>query len=76
MQKDTKQKLRFFKRSLDFVPVQRKINEHELRSDSEEFCRWVRTKWHECTPDFSNLSNIKSKSKWSRPKGHPAIEIF
>ena len=55
------------------------INEAELRSNFEEFCRRVRTKWHiqnELTPDFSNVPFVKSKSKWSPPKGHPAIKIF
>ena len=64
---------------LDFAPVLRKINEPELRSDFEEFCRRVRTKWHfrnESTPDFSNVPYIKSKSKWSPPNGHPTVEFF
>ena len=53
------------------------INEPELRSDFEEFCRRVRTKWHfqnESTPDFSNIPYVRSKSKWSPSKHHPAID--
>ena len=33
------EKLRLLKKSLDFAPVQGKINESELRSDFEDFCR-------------------------------------
>ena len=59
--------------------MQRKINEPEIRSDFEEISKRVRTKWHfrnEPTPDFSNVPYVKSKSKWSPPKGHPAVENF
>ena len=31
---------------------------------------------NELNPDFSNVPYVKSKSKWSPPKGHPAIGIF
>ena len=33
------EKLRLWKKSLDFAPMQGKINESELRSDFEDFCR-------------------------------------
>ena len=33
------EKLRLLKKGLDFAPVQGKINESELRSDFEDFCR-------------------------------------
>ena len=71
--------IKILEKGLDFAPIQRKINEPELRSDFEEFCRRVRVKWHfrnEPSPDFSNIPYVKSKSKWNPPKGHPAIEIF
>ena len=71
--------IKILEKGLDFAPVQRKINELELRSDFEEFCRMVRTKWHfrnEPTPNFSNVTYVKFKSKWSPPKGHSAIELF
>ena len=32
--------------SLDFAPIQRKINKPELREDFEEFCHRMRIKWH------------------------------
>ena len=51
--------------------MQRAINEPELRSDFEEFCRRVRAKWH-----FLNESYVKSKSKRSLLQRHAAIGIF
>ena len=36
--------IKILEKGLDFAPAQRKINELELRSDFEEFCRMVRTK--------------------------------
>ena len=75
----TDTEIRILEKGLDFAPVQRKINEPEIRSDFEEISKRVRTKWHfrnEPTPDFSNVPYVKSKSKWSPPKGHPAVENF
>ena len=75
----TDMEIKIIEKGFDFDPVQRKINQHELRSDIEEFCRKARTKWHfwnEPTLDFSNVPYFKSKSKWSPPKGHPVTEIF
>ena len=72
----TDTEIKILEKGLDFARVQKKINEPELRSNFEEFCRGVRTKWHfrnEPTPDFSNVPYVKSKSKWSPPEGHPAI---
>ena len=33
-------------KGLDFAPIQKKLNESELRSDFNEFCRRMRLKWH------------------------------
>ena len=41
--------IKILEKGLDFAPIQRKINEPELRKDFEEFCRCMRTKW-----DFRN----------------------
>ena len=71
--------IQIIEKGFDFAPVRRKNNQHELRSDIEEFCRKVKTKWHfrnEPTLDFSNVPYFKHKSKWSPPKGHPAPETF
>ena len=43
----TDTEIRILEKGLDFAQVQRKFNEPELRSDFEEFCRSVRTKWYE-----------------------------
>ena len=62
----TETEIKILEKGLDFAPIQRKINEPELRSDFEEFCRRVRVKWHfrnEPSPDFSNIPYVKSKSK-------------
>ena len=63
---------------LDFAPTQNKINEPELRSDFEEFCRKMRNKWH-CrnnpTPEFNEISAFPPKSVW-KPMGHPTVEVF
>ena len=56
---DTKTKI--FEKSFDSAPVKRKINEVELRSYFEGFCRRVRTNWdfrNESTPDFSNVCQV------------------
>ena len=53
----TETEIEILEKGLDFAPIQRKINEPELRSDFEEFCRRVRVKWHfgnEPSPDISN----------------------
>ena len=48
--------IRILEKGLDFAPIQNKINEPELRSDFEKFCRRMRTKWHfknGPSPEFS-----------------------
>ena len=37
-------KLNYSKKGLDFVPIQQRINEPELRKDFNEFCRRMRIK--------------------------------
>ena len=52
----TDTEIRILEKGLDFAPIQNKINEPELRTDFEELCRRMRTKWHfrnEATPEFS-----------------------
>ena len=53
----TDTEIRILEKGLDFAPIQNKINEPELRTDFEEFCRRMRTKWHfrnEPTPEFNS----------------------
>ena len=57
----TETEIKILEKRLDFAPIQTKINEPELSSNFEEFCRRVRVKWHfrnEPSPDFSNMSRV------------------
>ena len=66
-------------KGLDFPPIQNKINEPELKSDFEEFCRRMRTKWHfrnEPTVEFSENPVFSPKSIWKSSMGHPNVEVF
>ena len=66
-------------KGLDFAPIQRKINEPELRKDFEEFCRRMRIKWNfrnEPSENFSETPVFRLKSSWKPPKGHPNLEVF
>ena len=63
--------IKILEKSLDFAPIQRNINEPELRKDFEEFCRRMRIKWHfrnEPTSDFINIPAFAPKSAWKPPK--------
>ena len=71
--------IKILEKGFDFAPIQRKINEPELRRDFEEFYRRMRIKWHfrsEPTSDFSNIPTFAPKSAWKPPKGHPNLEVF
>ena len=62
-----------------FAPIQRKINESELRQDFAEFCRQIRTKWffrNEPTRQFREVPAFSPKSSWKHPKGHPNLGVF
>ena len=53
----TDTEIRILEKGLDFAPIQNKRNEPELRTDFEELCRRMRTKWHfrnEPTPEFNS----------------------
>ena len=70
--------IRVLEKGLDYAPVQRKINEAELRHDFNNFCRRMRIKWHfRDEPDtFSEIPALRLKSTWVPPKGHPCLEVF
>ena len=75
----TDTEIRILEKALDFAPIQNKINEPELRSDFEEFCRKMRTKWHsrnEPTLELSETPVFSPKSTWKPPVGHPSVEMF
>ena len=57
--------IKVLEKGLNFAPIQRKINEPELRSDFGKFCRRMRIMWHfrnEPTLDFSEKSAFHTKS--------------
>ena len=52
----TSSEIRILEKGFDLAPIQNKLNESELRTDFEEFCHRMRTKWHfrnEPTPEIS-----------------------
>ena len=66
-------------KSLDFAPIQRKINEPELREYFEKFCRRISVKrhfWNEPSESFSNKPACSPKSNWKPPEGHPNLKVF
>ena len=75
----TEDEIKVLEKGLDFAPIQRKVNEPELRQDFENFCRRMRIKWHfrnEPTDNFSEKPAFFSKSSWQPPLGHPNLEVF
>ena len=68
---DTETKV--LKKGLDFAPIQRKLNEPELRRDFKDFCCRMTLKWYfrdEPTPFFSKQPSFSSKSSWSLLASH------
>ena len=65
-------------KGLDFAPIQRKINEPELRRDFNEFCRRMRLKWHfrDEPQGFNETPAFTPKSTWHPPKAHACLEVF
>ena len=64
---------------MNFAPIQNKINEPELRTDFNKFCRRMRTKWYfkdEPTKEFSNIPAFSPKSSLTPPNGHPNLEVY
>ena len=71
--------IKVLEKGLDFAPIQKKVNEPELRKDFDEFCRRMRIKWlfrNEPSENFSTISVFRSKSSWKPPTGHPTLEVF
>ena len=71
--------IKILEKGLVYAPIQRKINEPELKSDFEEFCRRMQIKWHfrnEPSENFSEIPSFRPKSSWKPPKGNPNLEMF
>ena len=75
----TETEIKVLEKGLNFAPIQNKINEPELRTGFNEFCRRMRTKWYfkyEPTKEFSNIPAFSPKSTWTPPNGHPNLEVY
>ena len=75
----TETEIRVLEKGLDFAPIQKSLNEPELRKDFEEFSRRMRCKWHfrnELSENFSETPAFRPKSVWKPPKGHASLEVF
>ena len=75
----TEEEIKVLEKCLDFAPIQRKVNEPELRHDFENFCRRMRIKWHfrnETSDNFSERPAFSPKSSWKPPLGHPNLDVF
>ena len=65
--------------SLDYVPIQNKNNEPDLRKDFEELCRRMRLNWrfrNKPTQYFKEMPVFAPKLTWKPPKSHPNLEVF
>ena len=65
-------------KGLDSTSTQKKLNEPELRSDFNKFCRRMRLKWHfrDESENFSEVPVFNSKSRWKLPQVHPRLAVF
>ena len=75
----TEAEIKVLEKGLEYAPIQNKVNEPELRSDIEEFCRSMRFKWYfrnDPTRDFSEKLSFTPKSSSKPPTGHPNLEVF
>ena len=71
--------IQVLEKGLDFAPIQRSINEPELRKDFEDFSRRMRIRWNfrdQLSEDFSDKSAFRPKSNWKPPPGHPGLELY
>ena len=71
--------IQVLEKGLDFAPIQKSINEPELRKDFEEFSRRMRIRWNfrdQPSEDFSDKPAFRPKSNWKPPPGHPGLELF
>ena len=74
----TDTEMKVLKKGLDFAPIQRKLNEPELRRDFRDFCRRLRFKWYfrdEPTPFFSEQPSFSPKSSCSPLAGQTTLTL-
>ena len=66
-------------KGLDFVLIQKSINEPDLRKDFEDFSRIMHIRWNfrdQPCDDFSDKPTLRPKSNWKPPPVHPGLELF
>ena len=71
--------IQVLEKELDFAPIQKSINEPELRKDFEDFSRRMRFRWKfrdQLSEDFSDKPLFHLKSNWKPPPGHLRLELF
>ena len=71
--------IQVLEKRLNFAPIQKSINEPELRKDFEDFSRRMRIRWNfrdQPSEGFSDKPMFRPKSNWKPPLGHPGLELF
>ena len=66
----TEDEIKVLEKGLDFAPIQRKVNEPELRQDFENFCRRMRIKGHFRNEPSDNFSERPAFSPKYRGNHH------
>ena len=74
----TDAEIKILEKGLDFAPLQRKINESELKQDFKDFCRSMQLKWYfwDERQQFSETPAFSAKSSQNPPRGHSCLEVF
>ena len=74
----TDTEIKILEKRLDFAPIQRKINEPELKQDFKDFCRSTRLEcyfWNQ-RQQFSDTRAFSTKSSRNPLRGHSCLEVF
>ena len=71
----TETEIQVLGKGLDFAPIQKTLNEPELRKDFEEFARRMHF-CNEVSENFSGTPACRLKSVWKPPKSHASLEVF
>ena len=67
-------KIQTLEKKLDFAPIQKSINEPQLRKDLEDFSRRMRIRWN--SRDFSDKPAFCPKSSWKPLPGHLGLGLL
>ena len=62
-----------------YAPIQKKVNELELRQNFDEFFRKMHLKWHfrnEAAKDFSETLSFRCTPSWKPSQGNACLELF